>query len=226
MRPSQSVALKRLEDWIAKSDLREGSRLPPERSLCSQLGVSRTDLRQALAVLEFKGMIERHVGRGTFLAGEPDPLPVSRRELDRLAHQTSPHEAMVARLSLEPELASLAAIHATQRDLAEARSLCEAMRSASDWPTYERLDSEFHGLIALAAGNTLLSELHGIVNAVRVAVVWKRLDVPPDGPPLDYHSFREHEAIVSALDRRDRAGARAAMRSHIEAIMAAMIFKA
>ncbi len=226
MHPSQSVALKRLEAWIAKSDLGEGSRLPPERSLCGKIGVSRTDLRKALSVLEFKGAIERHVGRGTFLTAEPDPVPVSRGELDRLANKTSPHEAMVARLSLEPELASLAAIHAAPRDLAHARSLCEAMRSAPDWPTYERLDSEFHGLISRAAGNRLLTELHGIVNAVRVAVVWKRLDVPPDGPPPDYHSFREHEAIVGALEARDRAGARAAMRSHIEAIMAAMIFKA
>jgi DNA-binding FadR family transcriptional regulator len=216
--------LEQLEDWIGKSGMSIGARLPPERHLCDELGVTRAELRKALAVLEIKGLVERKVGVGTFLTDAPD-LHAPEAEpysLKALAEQTSPHDAMETRLTLEPELASLAAIHATPRQLADLRQLSEAMRGSTDWATYERLDAEFHALIASAAGNTLLSELFKIVNAVRLAVVWKRLAVPPDGPPVGYHSFGEHEAILDALDHRDRARAHAAMRAHIKSTVADM----
>lgn len=216
--------LEQLEGWIRKSEMAAGGRLPPERHLCDEFGVTRAELRKALAVLEIKGLVERKVGVGTFLTGTSrmEPPNEDHYNLKALAEQISPHDAMETRLTMEPELASLAAIHATPRQLAEARSLAEAMREATDWATYERLDADFHAVIASASGNALMSELFKIVNAVRLAVVWKRLDVPPDGPPVGYHSFREHEAILDALEHRDRARAHAAMRAHIKSIVADM----
>ena len=92
------------------------------------------------------------------------------------------------------------------------------MREATDWSTYESLDSQFHELIAVASGNPLLFELHRIVNAVRVSVVWARLDVAEAGPSEDYHSFAEHDAILQALQLRDRTGVWAAMRAHLKLV--------
>jgi DNA-binding FadR family transcriptional regulator len=200
-------------------------RLPSERVLCEAFQVGRGELRKAMAVLEAEGKIHRYVGRGTFLTNHKQGALISDapNNLMGLAERTSPREAMESRLALEPELASLAAIHATPRQLKQARNLAEEMRVVDNWTTYERLDSDFHSLIAHAAANGLLLELHRIVNAVRLSVVWSRLNVADTGPPKDYHSFDEHDQIVAALERHDRPGAHAAMRRHLMSILGAML---
>ena len=215
--------------WLTNAGTLVGDRLPPERELCEELGISRGELRKALTALEAEGLVERHVGRGTFLRASLDPsAPVANAAnsapfVAHLAEITSPHAAMMARMSLEPELAGHAAIHAAPRHLTEARALADAMRSAEDWAEYEQLDSRLHELIAFASGNPLLAELYRIVNAVRVSVVWSRLELPQDGPPADYHSFAEHDEIIAALERRDRAAAHAAMRMHLKSVRATLL---
>ena len=220
---SSIPALYLLREWLNQSGLRPGGRLPPERELCDTLGVSRGVLRKALTVLEAEGVIHRKVGKGTFLDDAYAVAGAVPENLVSLADRTSPHEAMVARMVLEPELTALAAVHATPRHLARLRELAVDMRAATSWPSYEELDFTFHTVIAEAAGNTLLSELHWLVNKVRVSVVWSRLDVPGGGPPANYHSFAEHDAIVSALERRDAGAARDAMRAHLKSVRATLL---
>lgn len=65
--PLYSVIASRAEELIAAGDWKEGDRLPPERQLCQEFGVSRATLRQALGELEERGLISRHQGRGTFV---------------------------------------------------------------------------------------------------------------------------------------------------------------
>ena len=212
-----------LAGWLASSGAVAGDRLPPERDLCERLGISRGELRKALTALEAEGIVERHVGRGTFLRDRTAASEIKEPLVTRLAEITSPHAAMMARLSLEPELAGHAAIHAAPRHLTEARRLADEMRLAGDWAEYERLDARLHELIAIASGNPLLAELHRIVNAVRVSVVWSRLALPQDGPPADYHSFDEHDEIIAALESRDRKAAHAAMRKHLKTTRDALL---
>ena len=87
-----------------------GTRLPPERQLAAQFGVSRNEIRKALARLELDGRLSREVGRGTFIRA---PAEAATSNLDALRDSTSPRNAMEARLVLEPEIASLAAVNAT-----------------------------------------------------------------------------------------------------------------
>ncbi|GAB5377381.1 MAG: FCD domain-containing protein [Acuticoccus sp.] len=222
--PLKNTTLDDLKTWLHTSGVRPGDKLPPERRLSEVLGVSRGELRKALTILEVNGCLKRHVGRGTYLSGDPQaPSEGDTVDIATLAEHTSPHEAMMTRLALEPQIAGQAAIHGTAREIAEAESLALAMRAAPDWPTYESLDAAFHETIASAAGNSLLAELHRIMNTVRIRVLWARLDVPRGGPPPDYHSFAEHDAIVDALRRRDKAGAQQAMLAHLRSIGATLL---
>ncbi|WP_315838418.1 FadR/GntR family transcriptional regulator [Bradyrhizobium prioriisuperbiae] len=189
-----------------------GTQLPPERQLAAEFGVSRNEIRKALARLEADGQLTREVGRGTFVRA---PLAEQVSELDTLQRSTSPREAMEARLLIEPELASLAAINASYKQIETMQALATQMRHAKTWEAYEQYDGRLHCLIAEAAGNKLLAAVHGIVNDVRRAVVWKWLDTRPSGPPPDYSSFDEHDAIIGAIEKRDRAGAMDAMRRHL-----------
>lgn len=220
----QTDTLNRLRGWLISEANTPGTRLPPERLLAESLSVSRSELRKALLVLEVEGRLKREVGRGTVVL---DPTPadgavLSDGILHALASRTGPHEAMIARLVLEPELARLAALHATPLQIVRARRLADNMRSARSWAEYETLDAAFHDLIAEAAGNPLLHEMHRMLNFVRQRVVWRHLALPTDRPPPDYHSLSEHDALVRALETRDRAGAKEAMRAHLEATLGTM----
>lgn len=189
-----------------------GTRLPPERKLAEEFGVSRSEIRKLLARLETEGQLTREVGRGTFVRS---PAPRTPADSETLQKSTSPREAMEARLLLEPELASLAAINATHKQIETMCSLSKQMRVSKTWSAYEQLDGRFHRLIAEAAGNKLLVAVHQIVEEVRRAVVWKWLDTRPVGPSPDYSSFDEHDAIIEAIEKRDRVGAANAMKRHL-----------
>lgn len=213
--------LRHLRHWLAANHAVEGSRLPPERALAETLAISRPELRKALTILEAEGRISRHVGRGTFVSTPPDTA-LESIAISALADRTSPHEAMIARLALEPQLAHMAALHASPLQIARAERLAAEIRQTRTWDEYEDLDIALHDAIAEAAGNNLLHELHKILNTVRRAVVWRQLSPGADGPLPNYHSFDEHDTIVSAIARRDRQGAKAAMRLHLQSTLTHM----
>jgi len=210
----ETVLLARLEECVAREASPKTGRLPSERSLAHSLGVGRTELRRALGVLEGQGRIRRHVGRGTFLTGMRE---TAHEIADRVSLKTSPAAAMEARLLVEPGLVSLAAEKATPEQIIELRRLCAEMRAVDSWDAYAELDWRFHNTIAAATGNILLTEIQQLLNQVRRNVVWSDLDTPPPRPRPDYHSFAEHEAIVSAIAGRDPRTAAVAMRAHLEA---------
>jgi DNA-binding FadR family transcriptional regulator len=210
----------RLRSWLKETELPSSGRLPPERQLAGILGLSRAELRKGLALLEAEGLLWRRVGKGTFLSA---PTQRDRPDTISLAHRTSPPEAMQVRMIIEPEVAGLAARCATGAQIARLKALCVEMRKVCAWPDYQQLDVEFHTALAEAAGNSLLAEIHAIVNEVRRSVVWGGLNKRTLGPPPEYHSFAEHESIVAAIEKRNRPAAMEAMRGHLAATEAELL---
>ena len=102
-------ALMCLRQMINSGRMARGSRLPPERELALRCGVGRSALRKALARLEAEGVVWRHVGRGTFLGGPPDPTTSQFSSLS----SAGPKDVMEARLMFEPVIAAAAARSAT-----------------------------------------------------------------------------------------------------------------
>jgi DNA-binding FadR family transcriptional regulator len=213
-------ALTQLRAWLAQKQLPPSTRLPPEREFCEVLGVSRGELRKALAYLEQQGELWRHVGKGTFIGARPVAELAS---VAAIAGQTTPAEVMRARLVIEPELAREAALHATADDLSEMREAAAGARRAETWRQYENWDNRLHRAIAEASHNALLLSIFDMLNAVRRTVVWGRLRDEAPHPPADHHSFAEHEAIVAAIGERDLAAAAGQMRLHLEQVQALLL---
>ncbi len=205
-------ALTQLRAYLAQCDLPSNSRLPPERELCDILGVSRGELRKALAVMESHGELWRHVGKGTFIGARPTK---EYSDVAAIAALTNPRDVMRARLLIEPQIAREAALNATAGDIAELRQCMLASRQAETWRQYENSDNRLHRAIAEASHNTVLLALFDTLNAVRRAVVWGRLRDKVDRPPKDHHSFAEHEVLVRAIEDRDMDGASQAMLRHL-----------
>jgi DNA-binding FadR family transcriptional regulator len=212
--PEKSLVIQ-LRGFLAQAHLPEDGRLPPERELCATLGVSRTELRKALDVLEAEGQLWRHVGKGTFMGSRPlDTFA----DIEALARRSNPAEVMRTRIAIEPEIARAAAFNATPAAISEMRLCLARSRQAETWRQYEGWDTRLHRTIAEATQNSLLLGLFDTLNAVRRAVTWGRLRSAPVRPSPDHHSFNEHDIIVDAIEHRDMATAAAAMRTHLQTV--------
>jgi DNA-binding FadR family transcriptional regulator len=214
---SLHAGLTQLRAFIAQRDVQLGARLPPERELCDTLGVSRAELRKALAILESEGQLWRHVGKGTFFGERPSEAV---DDLAGLAQRANPHEVMRARMLFEPMIAGEAAINATAADVDEMALCLSRSREAETWRHYETWDNRLHRALARATRNTLLVGMFDTLNAVRRAVVWGRLRATGPVPGTEHHSFAEHDRIVAAVRDRDADGASRGMRQHLQSVSA------
>ena len=209
-------AVAALEALIDNGGYKPGDRLPAERELILSLGMSRNVLRKALEVLEFRGVIWRHVGKGTFVAaGNTNALNITDLSL-----RTSPVHMMRARLSIEPGLAREAAINASDEAVKRLEQARKSAEAAMSWDVYEKHDDTFHRCIAEATDNVLLLALFDQLNQVRRAVAWSNVVRKTERPPADHSSFKEHQAITEAVAARDPANAYDTMRAHLGSVSA------
>ncbi|EAU41702.1 regulatory protein, GntR:Bacterial regulatory protein, GntR [Fulvimarina pelagi HTCC2506] len=207
-------ALIQLRAWLTRHDFPPDTRIPPERELSEILGVSRGDLRKALATLEAEGQLWRHVGKGTFTGSRRIEV-MSLADIDR---ETNPAEVMRTRILIEPIIAREAALNATSRHIEALRRCQRRTQRAATWRQYETADNELHRCIAEAADNRLLLALFDALNAVRRAVVWGLLRSSTDRPTENHHSFSEHDRIIEAIETRDVEGAGREMYHHLRAV--------
>lgn len=207
--------LRALRGWLNRTNVGENTRLPPERELSLELGLSRSALRSALAVMEAEGQIWRHVGRGTFFGQRP---PARDKSIELLARRTHPEEVMEARLVIEPQIAALAAKRATLEDVQEIQRCLAKARTAKDYTTFELWDSAFHKALARAAGNTLLLGLFDAVNSIREKRIWGQLKIASTTPERIAAYNEQHEMCFAAVRDREPQKAERAMRQHLESV--------
>jgi DNA-binding FadR family transcriptional regulator len=190
-----------------------GSRLPAERDLSVQLGVSRPSLREALIALEVEGFIEVRMGSGIYVCEPPAP---AAQGFD-LSAEEGPLELIRARALLEGEVAAAAAKTGRKRHfdaIAEAIDQMEADAKAGIKP----LDSDrlFHLRVAEATGNSVLV---GVVRRLfdsRLGPLFDQLHSHFETPDVWAQAIAEHRAVLQALRDKDPVKARAAMQGHME----------
>jgi len=204
---------QQLQAFIDSGAYEPGDRLPAERELINSLGISRTSLRKGLDALERKGVIWRHVGKGTFVSGRENPELVPG--IAKLSQEISPVQMMRARFSLEPAIAREAAANASGEAVDKLRASYERTLQATSWDEYEHSDDVFHRTIAEATGNALLVSLFDHLNQVRRAVAWHQVIRKTDSPGKKHQSFFEHEVLLNAIEARDSVAAHKAMREHL-----------
>lgn len=211
---SAHPAAHRLEAHLQEVGLRPGDRLLPERQLTAQLGISRRALREVLGEMELQGRIWRGVGQGTFLG----PKPVTARRAASPAQASHPLAIMEARMTLEPAMASLAAIKATAADIEAIIRAAGRGAETRDQESWGRWDGAFHGAIARACHNPLLLAAFEAIKASRALTDWGRLRAAITTKPMRQASALEHQVISAAIAARDAVAAQRAMRAHLQSV--------
>jgi DNA-binding FadR family transcriptional regulator len=208
-----NYALVRLRAFLEVGTFDGDQRLPPERVLAAQIGISRRALRRCLEVLEAEGRIWRHQGKGTFLGPRPaEPY----RSLEELSKRTHPLEVMDTRLEIEPALARLAALRASNGDVERLLRLAEKTASSTDGDAREHWDSALHRAIAEAAGNSLLLALFDTVDRIRQDTTWRFLRERSRSRDRQQIYVEQHRRVIAAIAQREAHAAEQAMREHLE----------
>jgi len=197
---------------IAAGEFTVGHRLPAERDLARQLGVSRPSVREALIALEVEGWVEVRTGSGVYVI---DRAPRAAAPLE--ANEWGPLELIRARRIVEGETAALAAVLGKRKDVQAMSRAIDAMRdtAARNVMPLEG-DRAFHLAIVEACGNAVLSEtVQGFWDS-RHRPISSRLGGHFETVRSWRAAIGEHEAIRDAIAARDGAGARRAMHTHMD----------
>jgi len=219
--PIQSIEPRRLYRQIAEQirtligsgEYPLGTRLPPERDLARQLGVSRPSVREALIALEVEGLVEVRIGSGIYVQG------LGRSEA--VGHEghpaAGPFEQLRARWVIEGECAALAAKSRKKAQIAAIEEALEQMQQALDSDKQPvSADRLFHLRIAEATGNGALVQVVRMLWEDRSGPLYRRLDHHYAAPKLWVAAMNEHRAVVKAIAEHDAGAAREAMQRHVD----------
>ncbi|MGK6316241.1 FadR/GntR family transcriptional regulator [Neorhizobium sp. DT-125] len=189
-----------------------GARLPAERELAQQLGVSRPSLREALIALEIDGSVEIRMGSGIYVTAEPD-----RRQWQTGSMGESPLELMQARATVEGAVILLAAAKIAPEALRSLRQTLDQMRAEiAEGRKPLDLDRLFHLTIANQSGNSVLAHIVGDLFDERHSPISAQIRVRFETPETWGFALAEHEAIYAALEARNPLLAQAMMHAHLE----------
>jgi GntR family transcriptional regulator, uxu operon transcriptional repressor len=220
---SQDLAELIIERCAAGA-LGPGSRLPTERQLSGDLGVTRTMVRHALALLEAEGRISREVGRGTFLRGGDSRLPPTRADRDAgRSGDVGPADVMAARQLIEPQVLPLVVAWATAWDFDEMRRCIAGGAGAHSYDEFEVWDFALHHAIVVASRNPLLVAMYREVERARKGELWGNLKRRNDSAGRRAAYQADHERLVEALSARELQRAMNAMDEHLARVEANLL---
>jgi GntR family transcriptional repressor for pyruvate dehydrogenase complex len=199
--PAHAVVAERLRRTIALGEVLPGERLPAERALAGQLGVSRLTVRGALRLLQEDGAIvtRRGAAGGAFVTARPALLDEERIR-----------EVFEYRLAVETAAARLAAGRRTAEDLARLAEHGRSLERSADAGAFRRADSAFHLAVADAGANAMLRRS---IEDARAAT-FDAFDALPFRV-LRETSARGHAAVAQAISGGDGDAAAAAMAEHL-----------
>lgn len=213
---SQEIELQ-IEDVIRKKEYSTGDKLPTEKEMCEMFGVSRTALREALRMLSARGLINIRKGSGTYVSdftSQNVARPMNLYLELNLDKEYVLHVVQVRKF-IEPEIAKLAAVNRTEKDLILLKENLNAFSKckSSDHKKQGDLDRQFHLIISRASGNKvfplIVDPIFHMMPRIRTMVYTKISQAQSSA--LEYH-----RKIVQAIEDKNADEAYDMMLKHLE----------
>ncbi len=199
---------------IQSGSFQIGDKLPAERELCEQFGVSRAPIRQALSALELNGYIYSRQGEGVYVKNNH-----SSDHSTYILEAISPEDIVEARMNLEPLIAKFAAQRATTEDLENLRSTIRKMQEETNRGIYvPETDEQLHNGIAKASHNDLfVNFMAAISDAMKQQKMWKLIR-DRTVTRADYRevNFNEHKELIEAIEQHNEIEAERLMTTHMQ----------
>ncbi|GAB2638940.1 FCD domain-containing protein [Vibrio panuliri] len=208
-----------LQERILKGEFKVGDRLPPERDIAEEMEVSRSVVREAIIMLELRGLVEVRKGSGVYVINIPSKDSQNiQASMPRSSSDIGPFELLQARQVIESEIAGFAARHITKNDIQRLRDALNSEKHNLE-SGVEDYDSDelFHLVIAEASQNSVLADIANDLWLRRhESSMWRQLHSRISNNDYRKAWLLDHERILIALQKRDPEGARNAMWEHLE----------
>jgi len=208
------IIIQQIKKQIKKGILKPGEKLPSERNLGIQLGVSRASVREAIQALAFSGYLEVIQGKGTYIL----EMATQYDEIVKFFSEFSNYSLdylMEARIMLEGEFARLAALNASQEEIDVIEKVFNEIASSKDLNTFFVKDLEFHLTIAEATHNPIMNGLMKIIGEMLYKETQKIIEISKDTRENTIETTRE---LVQAIKKRNAEQAKELMSEHIRNI--------
>lgn len=207
---------QQIEQRILSGELRSGDRLPTERELAEQFHASRTAVREAMKSLAQKGLVDMRPGRGTIVIdGTSRAMRHSLGLMMRIGQTVNSSSVVEVREILEPEIAALAAVRATEEDIAamqEAVAIMDA--NLNDADAYITADNDFHRALAEGTQNVLILAL--VDSIVDLLSEQRKHIFSVSGGPQ--RGQIHHKRVLETVIQHDPEAARQAMHAHLHQV--------
>jgi GntR family transcriptional repressor for pyruvate dehydrogenase complex len=199
----------RLAGLLNQGRLKPGDRLPAERTLSGRMGVSRATLREALRVMQLRGLIVSRRGAGNYIAGgKPE-------DLAEALHHLALQDIFELRLLIEPSIAALAAERANRQDLLRLEAILQQQeKELKEKRAAAHTDTAFHSALAEATHNRALMQ----VGATLMKVISPSRNESLQTQERARLSLASHRRIFDAIRSGRPVEARQAMEEHIHSI--------
>jgi GntR family transcriptional repressor for pyruvate dehydrogenase complex len=201
---------------IDEGKLQSGDKLPTEKQIAEELGISKTAVREALSALETMGYTKTKKGEGTFVA--PMSLESLVLPISIVLHQDADmiKNILELRMIMEPRIAALAAQRISDEQITELKKLHESMLTAvTKGGAASKEDVRFHVLLAQASGNSVLFHIYKICQSA-VSGTIEMINAIPGQSKKGYEG---HQQILNALCRKDSDKAALQMHKHIKSVV-------
>lgn len=212
------LVIEQIQDMILDGRLKKGDKLPSERDLSEQLGISRTSIREALRALEIIGLIESRQGEGNFIKGDIESSFFEPLSVMFKLNRGNPHDILEMRMILEIESAKLASKRISEEDSMELQALMIQLKKAKNEKESAKIDKKIHYKIAEITGNSLIMNLLNTISSLMETFIKDAREKILEQKETREFLVKQHENIVDALIERDTDKARLSMKEHLEYI--------
>jgi len=208
-----------IRDMLLRGELRPGDKLPPERDLAEQFGVSRVPIREAMKILEYMGVVDVSRGDGTYVRNLTVEDFVGKLNFALTATGGTIMDLLELRINLECFAAHQAANRRTDEDIGALEKALADMRTAMKNPAADdeslnrlrALSHEFHRQLIRAAHNSVLTGVYE--SLYELLDISRQFTIGTSG--ISYNSVLAHEMIFNRIIQRDAEGAGEGMREHL-----------
>lgn len=210
--------INQIKDSIGKGEFKKGDRLPSERIMSEQLGVSRATVREAIRSLEIMGLVECIQGEGNFITNNLENTLVEPISLMFILNQGKINEINELRRALELEAMKVATNKMSDSSIRKLEELCRIIETSKEEAVRAEADREFHYEIAKASGNILIINIlnaasfliEGLIKDIRLKIMVNEENV---------HQINlQHRSILKALKNKDSEKAVSNMQKHMDYI--------
>ncbi len=209
-------AIEKIKQMIISGRVRPGEKLPREADLAAELGLSRNSLREAVKALSLINVLDVRQGDGTYATSlAPSLLLEALSFVVDFHRDDTVLDFLEIRRILEPAATALAAVRMPDEDRIELGKVLDAADASAPVDEFVAADMEFHRLIAVGSGNSVLASL---VDSMSVPTARARVWRGMTEPRAQERTLAEHRAIYQAIMNRDTDLARSTAIVHIAGI--------